>query len=197
LAFQRYSRKTQDGQGDDILSGNSLAVVGLYLAIYGFNPLYNRFYLNPHITKEISGSRLNYNYRGQRLIIGLDTNLYTISNDLFTVSSTSDFGFFSTGNTVLYFNKDNPAFSIKADVGIIKHLDLNIIEYNAKAMVWNQIVKDTSGQVTYIINNLMPGSAYSIYADERLLKKIKSDLNGHLMFHQTFRAKKIKILLQQ
>ena len=197
LAFQRYSRKKQDGQGDDILSGNSLAVVGLYQAIYGFNPLYNRFYLNPHITKEISGSRLNYNYRGQRLIIGLDTSLYTISNDLFTVSSTADFGFFSTGNTVLYFNKDNPAFSIKADVGDIKHLDLNIIECNAKAMVWNQIVKDTSGQVTYTINNLMPGSAYSIYADERLLKKIKSDLNGHLMFHQPFRAKKIKILLQQ
>jgi hypothetical protein len=37
LAFQRYSRKKQDGQGDDILSGNSPAVVGLYQAIYGFN----------------------------------------------------------------------------------------------------------------------------------------------------------------
>ena len=83
LAFQRYSRKKQDGQGDDILSGNSLAVVGLYQSIYGINPLYNRFYLNPHITKEISGSRLNYNYRGQRLVIGLDTNGYgyTISNN--------------------------------------------------------------------------------------------------------------------
>lgn len=197
LAFQRYSRKKQDGQGDDILSGNSLAVVGLYQAIYGFNPLYNRFYLNPHLTKEISGSRLNYNYRGQRLIIGLDTNLYTISNNRFTVSSTGDFGFFSTGNTVLYFNKDNPAFSIKADAGNIKLLDLNIIECNDKAMVWNQTVKSTSGQLTYTINNLIPGGYYSIYADERLLKKSKADAEGRLKFDQSGRAKKIKILLQQ
>jgi len=50
LAFQRYGRAKQDGLGDDILSGNSLAVVGLYQAIYGINPLYNRFYLDPHIT---------------------------------------------------------------------------------------------------------------------------------------------------
>ena len=197
LAFQRYSRKKQDGQGDDILSGNSLAVVGLYQAIYGFNPLYNRFYLNPHITKEICGSKLNYNYRGKRLIIGLDTNLCTISNNQFTVSSTGDFGFFSTGNTVLYFNKDNPVFSIKADAVHVKHLALNIIECNAKVMVWDQTVKGTSGQVMYTVNNLRPGSTYSIYADNRLLKKIKSDLRGFLMFHETFRAKKIKILLQQ
>ena len=113
LAFQRYSRKKQDGQGDDILSGNSLAVVGLYQAIYGFNPMYNRFYLNPHITDEISGSRLNYNYRGERLVIGLDTNLYTISNKQFTVGAKNDFGFFSTANTLLYFNRDSDQFFFK------------------------------------------------------------------------------------
>ena len=55
LAFQRYGRVKQDGLGDDILSGNSLSVVGLYQAIYGINPLYNRFYLDPHITEELCG----------------------------------------------------------------------------------------------------------------------------------------------
>ena len=57
LAFQRYGRAKQDGLGDDILSGNSLSVVGLYQSIYGINPLYNRFYLDPHITKELAGTR--------------------------------------------------------------------------------------------------------------------------------------------
>ena len=33
LAFQRYGRLKQEGEGDDILSGNSLAIVGLYQAI--------------------------------------------------------------------------------------------------------------------------------------------------------------------
>jgi hypothetical protein len=66
LAFQRYGRAKQDGLGDDILAGNSLSVVGLYQAIYGINPLYNRFYLNPHLTKDLAGTKLNYNFRGQK-----------------------------------------------------------------------------------------------------------------------------------
>ncbi|HRX11211.1 MAG TPA: hypothetical protein P5210_06160, partial [Draconibacterium sp.] len=63
LAFQRYGRVKQDGLGDDILSGNSLALIGLYKAIYGINPQYNRLYLNPHITKKLSGTKLIYNFR--------------------------------------------------------------------------------------------------------------------------------------
>jgi hypothetical protein len=43
LAFQRYGRLKQNGLGDDILAGNSLSIVGLFQAIYGVNPLYNRF----------------------------------------------------------------------------------------------------------------------------------------------------------
>jgi hypothetical protein len=197
LAFQRYSRKKQDGQGDDILSGNSLSVVGLYQSIYGFNLLYNRFYLNPHITGEISGSRLNYNYRGQRLVIGLDTNGYgyTISNKQFTIASKNDFGFFSTGNLVRYFNKDNPVSSIQAKTDNIKHLALTIIECNNQKMSWEQATTDNSGQVNYTISNLSPGSSYSIYADGKLLKKSKSDNKGSLIFDANSGEKKIEIVL--
>ena len=196
LAFQRYSRKKQDGQGDDILSGNSLAVVGLYQAIYGFNPLYNRFYLNPHLTKEISGSKLNYNYRGQRLVIGLDTNLYTISNRRFSISAKNDFGFFSTGNSVQYFNNNNAEFSIKATISNSAHLNLAIIECNSKALIWKQEPGNSTGKITYSINDLKPGSAYSIYVDNTLFKKTKSDANGRLSFDEALKVKTIKILLQ-
>lgn len=197
LAFQRYSRKKQDGQGDDILSGNSLAVVGLYQSIYGFNPLYNRFYLEPHITPEISGSRLRYNYRGEKLTIGLDTNLYTVSNKQFTVGSKTSFGFFSTGNSVMYFDKDNPVFSIKATTGDSGHLTLTVMECNSKTITWEQTARNASGPVTYTINNLIPGSTYSIYADNSLLKKRKSDARGQLTFVQRLLAKKIKLLLHE
>ncbi|MDE3182101.1 MAG: hypothetical protein KGM16_01670 [Bacteroidota bacterium] len=196
LAFQRYSRKTQEGQGDDILSGNSLAVVGLYQAIYGFNPLYNRFYLDPHITKEISGSRLNYNYRGQRLTIGLDTNLYSISNQQFTVGAKGNFGFFSTGNTVMYFNKDNPSFSIKADRDNYGHFNLTILECNNKVMIWRQTSEELKGRIHYTINQLKPGGSYLIYANNTLLKKVKSNPDGSLVFDQNRRPKEIKILLE-
>ena len=69
LAFQRYGRDKQDGLGDDILSGNALSVVGLYQSIYGINPLYNRLYLEPHITKELVGSQVIYRYRNQNCLL--------------------------------------------------------------------------------------------------------------------------------
>ncbi|HUZ61885.1 MAG TPA: hypothetical protein VMU83_24115 [Hanamia sp.] len=196
LAFQRYSRKDQTGQGDDILSGNSLAIVGLYHSIYGFHPMYNRFYLDPHITGEISGSRLFYNYRGERLTIGLDASLYSVSNKRFTISSKDDFGFFSTGNTVMYFNKDNPFFSIKAIANNGRHLHLNIIECNPKQIIWKQTSPDASFSITYVLNHLLLGRFYLIYADGALLKKSKSDNKGKLMFSQSIHTGDLKIVLQ-
>ncbi|MEO8822785.1 MAG: hypothetical protein ABI366_04360 [Ginsengibacter sp.] len=196
LAFQRYSRKDQSGQGDDILSGNSLAIVGLYQSVYGFNPLYNRFYLNPHITSELSGSRLFYNYRGERLTIGLDTNLYSISNKKFEISTKNDFGFFSVGDTVMYFNKGNPVSSLEAIIKGAHHLNLQIGECNTKEMVWEQSTPGASFNVSYSLKNLLPARSYSIYGDGILLKKTKSDGQGKLFFSQNVNTKKLKIALQ-
>ncbi|HXS58001.1 MAG TPA: hypothetical protein VN726_17830 [Hanamia sp.] len=195
LAFQRYSRKKQDGQGDDILAGNSLAVVGLYQSIYGINPLYNRFYLNPHITDEIAGSKINYNYRGERFVIGLDISKYSVSNKIFAVTAKSDFGFSSTSNTLLYFNKDDADFSIKAKITGIKHLDLSIEEWSARSMIWNQYANGSVGRVTYTINKLMAGVVYSIYADKKLLKKSKADAKGSLVLNVKGDTKEIIISL--
>ena len=195
LAFQRYSRKKQDGQGDDILAGNSLAVVGLYQSIYGINPLYNRFYLNPHITAGIAGSKINYNYRGERLVIGLDMGQYSVSNKQFTVAAKTDFGFSSTANSLMYFNKHDADFSIKAKIVGIKHLDLSIEECAPKSMIWNQNSNGSGARVNYTINKLCPGAMYSIYADKKLLKKTKSDLKGSLAFDINGAAKEIQVSL--
>lgn len=194
LAFQRYARKDQSGQGDDILSGNSLAVVGLYQSVYGFHPLYNRFYLNPHITGELSGSRLFYNYRGERLTIALDTNLYSVSNKRFTISSKNDFGFFSAGDTVIFFHKGNSAYSLKA-VAKNKHsLHLQIIQCNSKEVVWKQRSPDASFTAAYSISQLLPLHSYLIYGDGVLLKKNKTDGKGNLNFQQSIANKEIKIV---
>ncbi|MEO6289131.1 MAG: hypothetical protein ABIO76_04390 [Ginsengibacter sp.] len=197
LAFQRYSRKKQDGQGDDILSGNSLAVVGLYQSIYGINPLYNRLYLDPHITEDIFGSRLKYNYRGQHLTIGLDTNLYSVSNDKFTLSSKAAFGFFSTGSMVKYFDKGNPFFSIKADVANSRHLTLNVIECNINTVIWEQNSTDNQARITYTVSNLKPAASYSIYIDNALIKTRKSDGDGQLIFEQSGKAAKLNVVLKK
>ena len=107
LAFQRYGRLKQDGRGDDILAGNSLSIVGLYQDVYGINPLYNRFYLDPHITNELSGTALKYNYQGERLTIYLDSGSYAVSNGRFKIIYNKHFGYFAVNDTLNYFNGDN------------------------------------------------------------------------------------------
>ncbi len=100
LAFQRYGRVHQEGLGDDILSGNSLTLVGLYKAIYGLNPKHNRLYLDPHLPGKLSGTELWYNFRQDTLKIGLATGQYSVSDKQFTISATRDFGIYPGKNEV-------------------------------------------------------------------------------------------------
>jgi hypothetical protein len=183
LAFQRYGRIKQDGLGDDILSGNSLAIVGLYQAIYGINPLYNRFYLNPHITPQLAGTELNYNFRNQKLTVGLDSNRYSVSDKMFKIISTKDFGYFATKNKLYYFDGNNPNASLEIASG--EPLTLDIKNWDDKKMDWVQTVSAPSSKpIIYLIRQLRADTDYSVIVNGKLIKKIKSDLNGNLMINQ-------------
>lgn len=177
LAFQRYGRQKQDGRGDDILSGNSLSIVGLYQAIYGINPLYNRFYLEPHITPELAGTELNYNFRGRQLKVRLDTGRYTVADRDFSISAPTAFGSFHTGDTLRYFAGTETAAALQA---VSKSpLKLEIGVWGKDKREWKQAAM---GPVEYFARGLEPGVEYSLYQDGTLLKKIKSDRVGELRF---------------
>jgi len=196
LAFQRYGRAKQDGLGDDILSGNSLSVVGLYQAIYGINPLYNRFYLDPHITKDLAGTQVKYNYRNQKLLIGLDINNYSVANDHFKVISKTDFGFFSNGNELLYFNKNNDTASLKVKITTNKKFTLDIQNWSTDQMWWIQSSENTSANnITYQLNDLMPGNYYNISVADKIIKKLKSNADGSLIFSYYTGSKTLKIVI--
>ena len=183
LAFQRYGRNKQDGLGDDILSGNSLSVVGLYQAIYGINPRYNRMYLNPHITKELAGTQIKYNYRNQKLEINLDTEKYAISNDRFKMISKTDFGFFSTDDELLYFNRNSNKVSLKVETKTNATLSLDIKKWSIDELSFIQSSMDVkSTKLKYQINDLKPNSYYTISINLRKLKRIKSNIEGTLEF---------------
>lgn len=184
LAFQRYGRAEQDGRGDDILSGNSLSVVGLYQAIYGINPLHNRFYLNPHITDELAGTELKYNYRNQKLTINLAINKYAVANNQFKITDNKDFGFFSTANELLYFNGGSENASLKVSTKINGNLSLDIKTWNQDKRSWTQSSKDVSaGKLVYQVNNLAPNNFYTISINNKLIETIKSDNTGSLVFN--------------
>ncbi len=183
LAFQRYARAKHDGQGDDILSGNSLTIAGLYQAIYGINPLYNRFYLDPHITPELAGTALNYNYRGNKLAIALNNNSYSVSGEKFKVTANTDFGFYATKNQLSYFNGSSAAVSLQATSA--KPLSVTINKWNAEKMEWQQ---NATRPVVYVLQQLKPNTGYQYSVNGGGVKKIKSNLKGEITINSTAKS---------
>jgi len=183
LAFQRYGRAKQDGLGDDILAGNSLSVVGLYQSIYGINPMYNRLYVNPHITKELAGTSIRYNYRNQKLTIDLAMNQYAVSNGRYAITAGTDFGFYSTGNTLAYFHKNNDYPSLQINGDKESRLTLTIHTCSADTVSFTQSSDEqTPGLFSYKLNDLKPSSEYNIIVNSTTIQKEKSDAQGALEF---------------
>jgi hypothetical protein len=187
LAYQRYGREKQDGLGDDILSGNSLSVVGLYQAIYGINPLYNRFYLNPHITDQLAGTELKYNYQGQKLTIALDMNRYAVSNNRYKIISKKHFGFFAQGNQLSYFDGDKVTASLIVKTEPKVGLTVDVNEWSPDNMDWSQT--SAGGQakkLVYSINGLSPNSYYSLTINGKSTSHSRSNANGNILInHKT------------
>ncbi|SDP91288.1 hypothetical protein SAMN05428975_3544 [Mucilaginibacter sp. OK268] len=180
LAYQRYGRLKQDGRGDDILSGNSLSIVGLYQAIYGVNPLYNRFYLDPHITPELAGTELKYNFRGQHLTINLDSDNYSVSNKNFKVISSKSFGFNATINQLSYFNGSNPHVALQITTD--KPLIIKLNNWGQKKKEWEQsIMRPSATSLIYLISQLSPNTLHVISVNGHLLQKVSSNSKGELV----------------
>jgi hypothetical protein len=193
LAFQRYGRVKQDGRGDDILSGNCLSVVGLYQAIYGINPRYNRLYLNPHITPELAGTQLRYNFRGQQLTIGLDTNAYMISNGRSKITSATDFGFYATNTSLSWFDRSSNHSSLKITTPASNTLSLDIKTWSPEKISWSQ--SSNAPQLTYELNDLKPNTSYTIAINKKAFKTVRSNAAGMLTFQYTTYSKPGKIVI--
>lgn len=193
LAFQRYGRVKQDGLGDDILSGNSLAIIGLYKAIYGINPLYNRLYLNPHLPEKLSGTMLNYNFRKDKFKIGLATNNYSISNNQFKITAKKDFGINIIKNELVYFNGKDDAYSLKANT--TENISLEIIKCSADEHSWIQTSNNDNGKLSYTLNGLKADVIYTIYDGNKNITA-KSDKNGVLKFNSKTSKKAVNITVR-
>jgi hypothetical protein len=191
LAFQRYGRINQEGLGDDILSGNSLALVGLYKAIYGINPLYNRLYLNPHLPEKLSGTELIYNFRQDKLKIGLSMNDYCISNNQFKVTAKRDFGFYSKKNELFFFKEKDDYSSLRVQTN--ENISLEIVKWDADEYSWLQSSTNEKGKVYYIINVSEANCFYTIYFGNSSMSG-KSDKNGILEFEVRSSENKITVI---
>jgi len=186
LAFQRYGREKQDGLGDDILSGNSLSVVGLYQAIYGINPMFNRFYLNPHITDQLSGTKLQYNYQGQKLTIDLEMDKYSVSNNKHKIISNKHFGFFSIGNQISYFDGGDAAASMMIKTEGDCKLTINIKSWSSDHITFIETSSENKKEKgAFQVNQLAPNALYTFSSNGKKHPPVKTDAAGSLFFNYT------------
>jgi hypothetical protein len=192
LAFQRYGRVKQEGLGDDILSGNSLALVGLYKAIYGINPCYNRLYLNPHLSDKLSGTELNYNFRKDTLQIGLTKDHYFISNKQFKIGSKGDFGFYSGKNELVYFKGNEDRYALKVLTN--EKISLEIENWKDEEYKWIQYSAGDKGKVSYILHVSKANRMYAVYEGTKRMN-CKSDTDGVLKFEVRTTENSIEIKL--
>lgn len=180
LAHQRYTRLKQIGAGDDILSNNIMAVVGLYRNIYGIRPQYNRLYLEPHLTTELQGTQLKYWLRNQNYIIDLSKEKYSISINNFSVSNKHPFAVNCNGNELEYFNGNNNSFSLK--ISSKQNCSIDILSWEENLMSWKETGKSSKNNIYHEVHNLKPNEIYQLFINNKPIKKYTASLTGIILF---------------
>lgn len=180
LAFQRYGRLKQDGLGDDILAGNSLAIIGLYKSLYGINPLPDRLWLSPHLPAKLAGTELNYRFRGNTLKIVLNGDGYEVGGLGYEVKDKGEFGVMMTDGVLEYFKDKKGPASLTARVPEGAELSVEMLKCDTSEVSWNQRTSGRKGTINNSIGNLTAGKQYLLSIDGRKPKTFIADNKGTL-----------------
>jgi hypothetical protein len=185
LAFQRYSRRTQTGAGNDILANNCSAVVGLYRNIYGIQPKYNRLFLEPHLMPELNGTQLKYSLRGQSYLIDLSTDVCRMMVEDFAVQDTGPFALNAEGNSARYFFSSQIQWAISLTRSIHMPVELRIEAWSddqTGPRRWTQICPQAGATTRYVIANLRPGAHYRLLQGGARTASLLADPSGQIQF---------------
>jgi hypothetical protein len=188
LAFQRYLRKTQTGEGDDILSNMASPIVGLYRDIYGIQPKWNRLYLEPHITPELGGTILKYWLRDQTYNIELKPEDYTVTVGKFTVRGKTPFAVDSQKNTLTYYHdsRKTPSLTIvrSAESPVAVRVE-SWPDDSGGVRKWSESCDSASISVRHTICDLPPNKQWKLFRDGVFSESLKSDAKGEFIFDQS------------
>ncbi|MBK7405996.1 MAG: hypothetical protein IPJ41_15605 [Phycisphaerales bacterium] len=190
LSFQRCLRANAEGSGDDILANNAMAIVGLYRDIYGIRPRHDRLFLDPHMTAELSGTRLMYPLRGTAYSIDLAMGSASATADGSSLTSPTPFGVDISGGRVRYFaGIDQPAsFTLEpsgdatVDAAITAWPGVNSTTLRA----W--VLRSPSGSprtVHHTVAGLPADTPFSLRRDGNLVATPRSSPEGVIEFTAT------------
>ena len=141
---------------------------------------------------------VKYNYRNQQLLIDLHQNNYAVSDDQFTIRCNTNFGFYHTGNTLLYFNKHTDSTSLRVSTATKQKVALDIQSWTANEMQWKQSVgSPVTTKINYSVKQLERGKLYSIFINGRLLKKVQSNSKGSIGFSDDANINAVMIAIRK
>lgn len=159
LSSQRYSRKTQEGLGNDILAGICTSVTALYRDIYGIRPKWNRMGLEPNMSKVLNGTDFNYTLRNTNYHIRLNVNDYEMQTNCFTIKSREAFGASSQeGGLIVYpHNEEKTVLKIFGESSV--PVGVTLKHYSTNEFSWEM---NTTDNYRFIIEGLNPVSKYEL-----------------------------------
>ena len=197
LSFQRYLRSSQRGAGDDILAGNCMPIVGLYRDLYGIIPKWNRLCLEPHLPRELNGTKLRYEFQGRPYEIGLSTEATSVSAGNCTICDLHSFAISASDNGLQYFpgTESEWAMSLRPSKGM--KLTVQIVNWPCGTEApreWTESCLSTSGKISHVVKGLKPGATYQLYMDGKLSKTHRADKTGQLGFEETLTPGKVRNL---
>ncbi len=180
LGFQRYTRVKQTGAGDDILSNNIMAIVGLYRNIYGIRPQHNRLYLEPHLTSDLNGTKIKYWLRNKDYVIDLSQEKYSITANNICVTGSKPFAVNISGDKLEYFNGGE--FSVSMSISGSKSLNLDMVSWDENGRQWTETGSDQKSTIRHELHHMKPNAEYQLTVNDKQIRKITADPAGILRF---------------
>lgn len=185
LSFQRYLRNNQQGEGDDILAGNCMPIVGLYRDIYGIQPKPNWLYLAPHLPPELNGTQLRYELRGQVYEIDLRADTASITAGKCTLCAPHPFAANADGTGMQYFRGAESDWALSVSPPKDVALTVEIEHWPATADApreWIESVAQKSSKISHVIKGLTPNAVYQLHVDGQTGRSLRADKHGQAAF---------------
>jgi hypothetical protein len=187
LSFQRYLRKSQRGDGDDILAGNCLPVVGLYRDVFGLQPKPNRLYLEPHLVGELNGTELRYQLRGRPYVIALSTEGCSATAGACTLRAACPFGVNATDTGLEYFPGRSAQWALSVTPPAAQTLTVQIEAWPdqpAEPRRWTESAQE-QGTTRHVVAGLRPGAIYQLSVNHQAAVSLRADQAGCIEFAHT------------
>ena len=185
LSFQRYLRQSQRGEGDDILAGNCMPIVGLYRDIYGIQPKPNRLYLEPHLTGELNGTKLRYSLRGQLYEIDLSTEGCAITAGACMLRDLHPFGINATPKGLEYFPSTNTDWAMAISRSTAQPLAIQIENWPTAPDAprqWTETAPQVKGTTLHLVSHLRPNAIYELKTNGQIAATLRADKAGCIRF---------------